>query len=332
MNAKDNKRSVTVGIFVFLGMAIIIAGILILGGQQKRFGGIVHINAIFNNVGGLKKGSNVWFSGVKIGIIREIHFTDNRKVEIEMGIEEKSQQYIRKDAVAQIGSEGIIGNKIIVIEGGSSDIPSIEDGDQLASKEANDTDAMLATLQVNNENLVAITADIKSLSEKIVRGEGTVGALFTDSMMAVNFRLLIANLNQTALNSRKVSEDFSRFSSKLNTEGSLANKLLTDTVVFRNLESTVAQLQGMTQTASALMENLNKASSHLNEKDNSLGLLLNDPEMATQMKRTMDNLESSTSKLDENMEALQHNFLFRGFFRKQAKREAEAAKDSLKKQ
>lgn len=330
MNAKDNKRSIIVGLFVFLGMAILIAGILVLGGQQKRFGGIVHVHAIFDNVGGLKKGSNIWFSGVKVGTIREIHFTKNRQVEIVMGIEEKSQEYIRKDAIAQIGSEGIIGNKIIVIQGGSSKVPFIEEGDQLESKEANDTDAMMATLQVNNENLVAITADIKKLSQKVLRGEGTVGAIFTDSLMAENIKLLIRNLNQTALNSRKISENFSRFSEKLNNEGSLVNELLTDTVVFDNLESAVAQLQGITQAAAALTENLNQASSNLNEKDNPAGMFLNDPEMASQLKRTMNNLESSTEKLDENMEALQHNFLLRGFFRKQAKKEAKAAKDSLK--
>src|SRR5690606_8544621 len=136
MNSRDNKRSVMVGLFVFLGMGILVAAILVLGGQQKRFGGIVHINAVFDNVGGLKKGSNIWFSGVKIGTIREIRFTDNGRVTIEMGIEEKSQQYIRKDALALIGSEGIIGNKIIVIQGGSSNIPYVEDGDQLKSKEA----------------------------------------------------------------------------------------------------------------------------------------------------------------------------------------------------
>src|SRR5690606_1453508 len=100
MNVRDNKRSVMVGLFVFLGMAILIAAILALGGQQRGFGVIVHINAVFDNVGGLKKGSNIWLPGVKIGTIREVRVTDNGRVTIEMVIEEKSQQYIRKDALA----------------------------------------------------------------------------------------------------------------------------------------------------------------------------------------------------------------------------------------
>src|SRR5690606_2416978 len=120
MNSADRKRSVVVGLFVFLGIVILLAGIFIVGGQQNRFGGAVRISAIFNNVGGLKKGGNVWFSGVKIGTIREVNFTENSKVEIVMVINKESREYIRKDAEAVISSEGFIGNKMIVIEGGKS--------------------------------------------------------------------------------------------------------------------------------------------------------------------------------------------------------------------
>jgi len=106
---------------------------------------------------------------------------------------------------------------------------------------------------------------------------------------------------------------------KLNREGTLVNDLLTDTVVYANLRGAVAQLQGITQTATALVGNLNEASDQLTTSDNALGLMLNDAEMAEHIRRTMENLESSTAKLDENMEALQHNFLFRGYFRRQAR-------------
>ncbi len=322
----ENKRSVIVGLFVFIGLAILVAGILVLGGQQNRFAKTVRITADFENIGGLKKGSNVWFSGVKIGTIREVNFTKNRHVEIVMSIEEKSRVYIRKDAVAALSSEGFIGNKIIEIQGGSSSIPPIEEGDRLQSKEAVNTDQMIATLQINNENLVAITDNIKTLSEKVKRGEGTIGAFFTDSTLAVDIKMMMANLNQAAVNSKKVTEEFKQFSAKLNNNESLVGQLLTDTVVFSNLQSAVEQLQGITETATALTSNLSKASEQLNEKDNSIGVLLNDEEVADQLKRTLDNLEGSTQKLDRNMEALQHNFLLRGFFRKEAKRAAKEAK------
>src|SRR5690606_6406808 len=276
-----------------------------------------------------KKGGNVWFSGVKIGTIREVNFTENSKVEIVMVINKESTEYVRKDAAAVISSEGFIGNKMIVIEGGSSSTPHIEDGDMLHSKEGNDTDAMMATLQVNNQNLVDITNDIKNLSERVRRGEGTVGAFFTDSMMAQNVRAMMANLNQAAVNTKKVSANLERFSAQLNAKGGLANELLTDTVVFQSLKASVAQLQNVTEHTSELTENLSVASSKLNDNDNALGILLNDAATADQLKNTVENLEASTYKLDRNMEALQSNFLFRGFFRKEAKGLEEARRDSI---
>jgi phospholipid/cholesterol/gamma-HCH transport system substrate-binding protein len=328
----ENKRSIIVGLFVLVGLAILVAGILVLGGQQNRFAKTVRITADFENIGGLKKGSNVWFSGVKIGTIREVNFTKNRHVEIVMNIEEKSRVYIRKDAIAALSSEGFIGNKIIEIQGGSSSVPPIEEGDRLQSKEAVNTDQMIATLQINNENLVAITENIKNLSDKIKNGEGTIGAFFTDSMLAVNIKTMMANLNQAAANSKKVTEDFKQFSTQLNNNESLLGQLLNDTVVFSSLKTSVAQMQNITQTASTLTLNLNKASEQLNEKDNSIGVLLNDSVVADQLKRTLDNLEGSTQKLDKNMEALQHNFLLRGFFRKEAKKAAKEAEETSKAQ
>ena len=330
MKSAERKRSVIVGLFVFLGIVILVAGIFIMGGQQNRFGGAVRIKAVFDNVGGLKKGGNVWFSGVKIGTIREVHFTGDRKVEIQMVINNESKEYVRKDAVAIISSEGFIGNKMIVIEGGSSDTPYIEDGDELHSQEGNDTEAMMATLQVNNQNLVAITDDIKNLSERVRRGEGTIGAFFSDSLMAQNVKLMMANLNQAAANSRRISESLAEFSARMNNQEGLANQLMTDTTVFASLRASAAQLEDATRNATLLTENLSTASAKLNQNDNALGMLLNDPEMASQLGRTMENLETSSQKLDKNLEALQSNCLLRGFFRKEAKREEQARKDSLK--
>lgn len=322
MSATENKRLVIVGLFVLIGMVILVAGILVLGGQQNRFTKTVTVTTVFGDVSGLKAGNNVWFSGVKIGTIKAIRFKNLKEVEISMVIEEASRQYIRKDAVAEIGSESFIGNKLIVIKGGSNDVPPVENGDVLQAASAGGLDAMMATLQVNNENLVDITRNFGEISSRIARGEGTIGAVLNDSLMAVHIKQMIGNLNQTAANTANASAALNQLTTKLNAEGTLINDLLTDTVVYGNLQAAVAQLQGITQTASALVSNLNQTAGKLDDKDNTIGVLLNDPEAAENIKHTLQNLEESTEKLDQNMEALQHNFLFRGFFRKQAKKAA----------
>lgn len=324
MSAQENKRSIIVGVFVLVGVVILVAGIIILGGQQNRFAKTVTVTTTFSDVGGLKSGNNIWFSGVKIGTVKGINFINVQEVEVTLAIDAKSREFIRKDAVAKLSSEGFIGNRLVVIEGGSPSADPISDGDRLISGTGSDTDAMMATLQANNENLVGITENFQILSQQLVDGEGTIGTLLNDGELAGQIKQMIANLNHTVANTAKASDELTKLTAQFNKEGTLINDLLTDTVVYGSLQTAVAQLQGITQTATALTTNLSDATAKLNDNDNAVGLLLNDEEMADQIRRTMENLEHSTEKLDQNMEALQHNFLLRGFFRKQA-REAEQA-------
>jgi len=339
MSASDNRRSITVGIFVLLGIVILVAGILVLGGQQKRFTRNIHVTAVFSDVGGLKVGNNVWFSGVKIGTVRRMSFTDNSQVEVTMNVEESAHDYIRKNASATISSEGFIGNKIVVIVGGSTRFPPIEDGDRLQAKAALSSDEILETLQENNQNLLKVTNDFKEVVSNIKRGKGVAGAVLTDSTLADNFRGTMANIKQISDNlhqaSRRASQatgSLSEYTAKFNTRGTLANDLVTDTTIMNRLRGSTTRLQQAASSAADAGNNLKQASGRLNATDNAIGVLLNDAETSRNLKTLVRNLESGSEKLDVNLEALQHNFLFRGYFRKQAKKEAKGKADKAAKQ
>ena len=253
MSTADNKRSVIVGIFVFLAIVILVAGIFTLAGQQKRLISTISVEAIFDDVAGLKSGNNVWFSGVKIGTIKSIQLYGDAQVKVTMNIEEKAQQYIRKNSVARISSESFIGNKNIVIDGGTQAAAAIEDGDRITAINPLNTDDLMETLQKNNKNLVAITDDFKQLTSKLVQGEGTVGAILTDTVMADNFRAMVANLQQTSRRTVAASNELSRFTTKLNNPNGLANSIATDTVVYSRLKTSMAELRQATDAAAAMM-------------------------------------------------------------------------------
>ncbi len=285
---KENKRAVWVGLFVLIGIAILVVGILTLGGQQKKFVKAVHLTAVFEDIGGLQAGNNIWFSGVKIGTVREIKFIGNSQVEVEMSVEESVAKFIRKNSKATLGSDGLIGNKIIVIYGGTTDYPAVEEGDKLEAIMPLDTDKMMETLQENNKNLVDITNDLKVLTSKMAAGEGIIGAVLTDSLLAENFRTILANLNRASANSNKMIADLSAFSVKLNKEGTLMNDLVTDTSMVSDLRATLNHLRTTSESTEALTKQLAEISKKLNTTDNSLGLLLNDPEFAKSLKNTLE--------------------------------------------
>ena len=326
MDAAENRKSITVGVFVLLGVAVFVIGILTLGGQNKSFVKSINISAVFTDVAGLKKGNNVWFSGVKIGTIKNVRFTGTSQVDVDMAIEASTQQYIHRNALAHISSDGLIGNKIIVIDGGSPQAPIVQNGDILQAAKLLSTDDIMATLQKNNENLLAITTDFKALGHQILAGKGTVGALLADSTMAMQLRAAMRNLQTTTATASKMAVALNSFSNKMNTKGGLADKMLTDTVAYARLLQSMDKLKEAANNATILTNNLNTASNKLNSTDNILGVLLNDPAGAKKVQATIDKLQQSSVKLNDDLEAVQSNFLLRGFFKKREK----AKQDSLK--
>lgn len=330
IRSERNRRTVIVGIFIAIGLIILIAGILTLGGQQKVFAPSIKLHAVFSNVNGLLQGDNVFFSGVKIGTVRDVEFQGNAQVRVTMQIERRVREYIRKDAKAKIGAEGFIGNRTVVIYEGSAAAPPVEGGEQLRVEETASAEDMMATLQKNNENLVAITNDFKIVSQRLAEGEGTIGALLTNDALFKQLQATAANLQVAARNSEAATRSIADYTAKLQQPGTLAEGLVNDTVIMRTLQQAVAQIQQAATDTRRFTQNLQQTSEQLKSDDNAVGVLLNDPETAAQLREIIANLNSSSVKLDENLEALQHNFLFRGFFRRRARQEEKERKEAQK--
>lgn len=316
-----------VGMFVLAGVIIMVLTILTLGSQRKTFDKSITITSFFDNVNGLQKGNNIWFSGVKVGIIKKVYITGKGHVEVDMSISKDAVQYIRKDAKAKLSADGLIGNKIIEIYGGSPNTEQIEEGDILAADNLLSTDDMMLTLSKNNDNFLDITNDLKIITGKIAGGQGSIGKLLNDEALADQINATTLMLQKSAKNLEELTANVSSYTNKLNSKGSLTNDLVTDTVIFNRLRYTVKSLQAVADSSREAVNNLKKAGYTLNEglqdKNAPLGMLLSDQESADKVKGTLNNLQDASKKLDESMEALQHNFLLRGFFKKKAKADRE---------
>lgn len=331
MSNLKNNRPLLVGAFIFLGLVILVIAIFTLGGQKKTFVKSVTINAVFDDVGGLLKGANVWFSGVKVGTVKSVSFYGDRQVLVTMSIDQHAESHIHKDAMAKIGSDGLIGNKIVVIYGGTETAPIAEKNSFLTVEKALTTDDMLATLQTNNKNLVEITGSFKSIAHKIDSGNGALATILNDPAMSEKLAGTINNLQQISDNfkaasatSRTVLTDFQHFSGKLNKPGNSINDLVSDTAMYSDISGTLSQLRSASGSISQFTANLKTMSDQLNEDDNAVGVLLNDSSAGNKLKVIINNLETSSKKLDEDLEAAQHNFLLRGYFKKKAKAEAKS--------
>lgn len=329
MSTSKSKQTIIVGSFITIGLLILVVTIFTLGGQKKAFTNAITLKATFEDVSGLQKGNNVWYSGVKVGIVKHVQFSNAGFVEVVLSVENEVKSYIKKNSKAKVGTDGLIGNKIIVIYGGTEDQPVVQDGESLMVEKATSTDEMMATLQTNNKNLVAITENFKIISTQLAEGQGTLGAILKDSTMYLQLNQTLAKFKQTAENTERLTAGMSNYVADLQNPGSLTYELTHDTSIMANLKQAVSQLNEATASTSAITQNINDATASINNKlnssNNAVGALLNDQALAEEIKQVMENLNAGTAKLDENMEALQHNFLFRGFFKKKAKQEKKAA-------
>jgi phospholipid/cholesterol/gamma-HCH transport system substrate-binding protein len=143
-----------------------------------------------------------------------------------------------------------------------------------------------------------------------------------DSSVYKNINAATASLQVAAAKAQQLAGSLATFSLGLNKKGTLANEITTDTIIFKSVKASVLKLQQMADTAKVFITNLKEAGSNPNS---AVGVLLHDKEAGAYLKESMKNLESSSKKLDADLEAAQHNFLLRGYFKKKAKA---AEKDS----
>ncbi|MCK9411329.1 MAG: MlaD family protein [Prolixibacteraceae bacterium] len=199
METHTEKFKVRLGLFVAGGLVLFVFAIFIIGKQKNLFNPVYTLNSTFHNVSGLQVGNNIRFSGINIGTVDNITIINDSTVMVAMTIKREVKQFIKSDSEVAIGSEGLIGDRLLIITQGSSNATLATEGQQLASKEPIETDAIISSLQVTAGNAEVISYQLAEIMTKINGGEGTLGRLIQDTTIA-------ENLNQTIVNLKKSSK------------------------------------------------------------------------------------------------------------------------------
>lgn len=320
MSEVNIRKRVAVGLFVSLGILILIAAILTIGGQHKAFVKGVRLHVLFDNVNGLLPGNNIWLSGMKIGTVKSISFYGNSQVAVTLNVEKQAQPHIRKDSRARISTDGLIGNKIVVIDGGSDNMPPVVDNDSLQTEHLVGTQELMNTLQASNGNILEITGNLRTISKRLTESQGTLGQLINDPAIADRLKTSLDHLRNATAGSEAMIANLKDFSDRLRQPGGLASQLATDTTVMNHLRGAVGRLEQAAVQIDTFSSSLRTAGEGLNDKNAPIGKLLHDQEAADNLDRTLKNLRVSSQELSDDLEAIQHSWLLRAFFRKKDKK------------
>jgi phospholipid/cholesterol/gamma-HCH transport system substrate-binding protein len=287
---KHNVSSkIRLGIFVTIGLAVLIAAVYFIGEKQQMFRSTFRLSAVFKDVSGLQAGNNVRLAGINVGIVENISLISDTTVRVIIIIDNNAREFIKKDAIGSIGSEGLMGNKTLIISPGTGGNEQIEDNDVIATSPPIDMDDVLFSLKSTLDNTQSITNDLAVISNNIQSGQGTIGRLIMDKSWRENFDSTFANLKEG-------SDGFKIFMKKAN-----------------DLDEILASLKTTIENTASVTDDLAKITSNIESGDGIIGRLLMDKSWGETFDSTFSNLQHSSKSFNQLLDKAKDSWLLWGF-------------------
>lgn len=325
---KSISRNIRLGIFVLSGTIFLIVALYMIGNKRNLFSNTFSIRANFADVNGLTAGNNVRLSGIDVGTVKSVDIANDTSVTVTMIIEEKYHSYIKENSIAAIGTDGLMGNKLVNINVFPGKFPLVKEGDLLQTQQPIETDKIIRTLSLTNDNVKLITDDLKRITQKI-DNSNSLWALLSDSITADNLRKAIVSIRVTGENSAVVVGDLRVIAKDIRNGKGTIGALITDTVLSGKVKQSIVNVQMVSDKMAVVTGDIGTITSQVKSGQGTLGTLVMDTTFVGNLNQSILNLKSGTAKFDENMDALKGSFLLRGYFRKKEKEKQKQVNDSL---
>lgn len=315
----EKKRNIRLGLFVLIGTALIIAALYTIGSNQNLFGSKFRIVGEFRHVSGLMAGNNVRYSGINVGTVESVKIVSDSTIRVVMIIQKTAKEFIKKNAVASIGTDGLMGNKLVNIAPGNESSETIEDGGTIRTIDPLATEEMLRTLSRTNEDVATIAHNLRSMTEQI-NSPNSLWNLLSDTILSENVRQAMVNINVTSERTAIITGDLSRIIASIKAGKGTLGALLTGTSLLDNLEQTIVSVKVVSDTLGYVTGDLKTISQKIKEGEGVFGTILMDTVFVHDLNKSMENIRKGSEGFNENMEALKNSIFLRRYFRKQQKK------------
>ncbi|MEB0249965.1 MlaD family protein [Mucilaginibacter sp. 5B2] len=326
--ANKGENNIKLGVFVLAGLLVLMASFYMIGKNRNVFGSGFELKAHFNNLNGLMEGNNVLFSGIQAGTVKKITMINDTLIEVTLAIDNKTSAFIHKNALAAIGTEGLMGNKVVNIQANKGSSPMVETGDILVAQKMISTDEMLLTLSKTNNNIATISESLKNAVLGI--DSSALFKLLNDQTIGVSLRSSLKSINNASTNADNLTRGLNDMIVQIKQGKGTAGLLISDPALAGDLKSAVSNIRLASEHANQMTEQLQEMVKNINhDLSNGKGPLhglLKDSTMTRNISLSLDNVRKGTKGFNQNMEALKHNFFFKGYFKNLAKKQK---KDSL---
>ncbi|MEM8521919.1 MlaD family protein [Flavobacterium sp. PL12] len=244
---KESGYQWKLGMFVVIGLVLFVGTIYFVGKQKNLFGSTFELYSKFNSVSGLEIGNNVRLSGINVGTVDDIDFLTDTTVVIKMIIKDEVRKYIKKDAIASISSDGLMGDKVLVISAGKTSNVVVENNDYITSKKAIEMDDLMVSVKKSVDNAAVITSELAQFSYSMNNGNGALSKLISDEQFGNSIKNTILNLENS-------TTEFKRFTVNMNNGKGALSKLVTDERMGKVIDSSLTNVKTATKGLNEVIE------------------------------------------------------------------------------
>lgn len=298
---KKNLSAVRLGLFIFLGTVLLVLAVFLIGQKNALFSSTFNVKAYFKDVQGLRSGATVRLSGIDVGSVSGVQILNDTtgRVEVSMGLQTDIEKFIRTDTKATIETEGLVGNKVVVLKMGTSSAEPIKEGGVVQSQEPVSFSAIIAQTEGIMQYTKNMTKDLSEIIGGVNRGDGSIGKLFKDDELYNS----ATNLTERADKSLKdITDELNRVTGLFDRLGiGVENVVNNVNRSVTNLDTIIAGIR----EGRGVMGKLIVGGS---EYDSTFAATL------LNVNKTSQDARLAASRLAENMEALKHNWLFKNYF------------------
>ncbi len=203
------SQKIRIGIFTLVGIGVLVIGIFIIGKKQNLFGDTFSIYGTFKNVGGLQVGNNIRFAGINVGTVEAIKIINDTTIRVDMRMQSKVKPFLKNDAIASIGSDGLMGDKLVTIAPGFGSTDLLSKGDHINSTNPVDFDKVITQITHVAANAEAITDALSGIVGEVHSGKGSIGKLLYSDTLAQSIQGTINTAHQTMKSVQQSSQGFS---------------------------------------------------------------------------------------------------------------------------
>lgn len=303
------------GAFVLIATLLLVLGLYYIGSQKNIFHSSIHVISDFSDIGGLMPGNNVRFNGINVGTVSKVYPISDNLIRVEFAIDENTIEFIGNDATVAIGTDGLLGNKLVNISPGTTDSPRVKEGDLLQSMNPVEMEDALRTLNMTNENILEITKHLRHVLEEFDQNN-SLWTILNDSTLSEDVKSAVVSFKLTGENTAVLTGDIAGITGDLRRGKGTVGALLTDTLIFDQLSQTIVNIQAVSDSLAIISGDFRGLTLDIKNGKGAIGTLISDTTFVHHLNQSMVNIDSASHNFNENMVALKSSWPFRKYFKR----------------